>query len=169
MLWRIAAASESPVAAAVSRTSPSRSSGTAKGYGVVFIEETYKTAWLWQACSTTARTHCAFKWTARSNGLIEQGAPAPGIPPSPSLRSGGQAGRRRVQTAGHDAAHTRQLTDQNRTHDEVINELSLREQRVVVTKDSDFYHSHLLHGKPWKLLLIRTGNVRTRELKALFQ
>jgi predicted nuclease of predicted toxin-antitoxin system len=45
----------------------------------------------------------------------------------------------------------------------------LKEQRVVVTKDSDFYHSHLLHGKPWKLLLIRTGNIRTRELKRLFE
>ena len=39
---------------------------------------------------------------------------------------------------------------------------------VVITKDSDFYHSHLLHGKPWKLLLVRTGNIRTRELTALF-
>ena len=45
----------------------------------------------------------------------------------------------------------------------------MREQRVVVTKDSDFYHSHLLHGKPWKLLLVRTGNIRTCEIKALFQ
>jgi len=74
-----------------------------------------------------------------------------------------------LQAAGHDAIHTSQLTAQNRTPDEILNELSLREQRVVVTKDSDFYHSHLLHGKPWKLLLIRTGNIRTRDLKALFQ
>jgi predicted nuclease of predicted toxin-antitoxin system len=26
----------------------------------------------------------------------------------------------------------------------------------------------LLHGKPWKLLLIRTGNIRTCDLKSLF-
>jgi predicted nuclease of predicted toxin-antitoxin system len=44
----------------------------------------------------------------------------------------------------------------------------VKEQRVVITKDTDFYHSHLLHGKPWKLLLVRTGNIRTRELAALF-
>lgn len=74
-----------------------------------------------------------------------------------------------LRAAGHDAIHTSQLTAQNRTPDEILNELSLREQRVVVTKDSDFYHSHLLHGKPWKLLLVRTGNIRTRNLKALFQ
>ena len=66
-----------------------------------------------------------------------------------------------LQPAGHDAVHTRQLAAQNRTTDEVINELSAREQRAVITKDTDFYHSHLLHGKPWKLLLIRTGNIRT--------
>lgn len=74
-----------------------------------------------------------------------------------------------LQSAGHDAVHTRSLPAQNRTPDEVINELSIREQRVVITKDSDFYHSHLLHGRPWKLLLVRTGNIRTSELKALFQ
>lgn len=73
-----------------------------------------------------------------------------------------------LQAAGHDAVHTRQLTAQNRTPDAGINELSVKEQRVVVTKDTDFYHSHVLHGSPWKLLLIRTGNIRTRDLKALF-
>jgi predicted nuclease of predicted toxin-antitoxin system len=74
-----------------------------------------------------------------------------------------------LQAAGHDAVHTRELPNQNLTADEVINTLSLAEQRVVVTKDSDFYHSHVLHGKPWKLLLIRTGNIRTRDLKSLFE
>jgi predicted nuclease of predicted toxin-antitoxin system len=74
-----------------------------------------------------------------------------------------------LQATGHDAVHTRQLPEQNLTSDEAINLLSLKEQRVVVTKDSDFYHSHILHGKPWKLLLILTGNIRARDLKALFE
>jgi len=74
-----------------------------------------------------------------------------------------------LRAAGHDATHTSQLTAQNQTPDELINQLLLAEQRVVVTKDSDFYHSHLLHRKPWKLLLVRTGNIRTRELTELFQ
>jgi predicted nuclease of predicted toxin-antitoxin system len=26
-----------------------------------------------------------------------------------------------------------------------------------------------LHGKPWKLLLVRTGNIRTRELTTLLE
>jgi len=71
--------------------------------------------------------------------------------------------------AGHDAIHTRSLTAQNRTPDEVLNELSFTERRIVVTKDSDFYYSHLLRGKPWKLLFVCTGNIRTRDLKQLFR
>jgi predicted nuclease of predicted toxin-antitoxin system len=76
---------------------------------------------------------------------------------------------RLLLAAGHDAIHTSQLPGQNSTPDAIISDFSLLEQRVVVTKDADFFHAHLLHGKPWKLVLVRTGNIRTRELTALFQ
>jgi predicted nuclease of predicted toxin-antitoxin system len=74
-----------------------------------------------------------------------------------------------LQAAGHDAIHTRGLSDQNRTPDEVLNDLSVKEQRIVVSKDTDFYYSHLLQHRPWKLLLVRTGNMSTRDLKRLFE
>jgi predicted nuclease of predicted toxin-antitoxin system len=74
-----------------------------------------------------------------------------------------------LQAAGHDALHTGQLPAQNETSDQVINDLSLKKQRVVISKDTDFYYSHLLHRKPWKLLLVRTGNMSTRDLKRLFE
>ena len=70
---------------------------------------------------------------------------------------------------GHDAAHTLDLPARNATKDGVINQLSFDEQRVVVSKDTDFFYSHLLHGRPWKLLLVKTGNISTRELRALFE
>ena len=73
-----------------------------------------------------------------------------------------------LQAAGHDALHTRQLPAQNQTTDQVINDLSLKDQRVVISKDTDFYYSHLLQQKPWKLLLVRTGNMSTGDLKRLF-
>jgi predicted nuclease of predicted toxin-antitoxin system len=38
---------------------------------------------------------------------------------------------------------------------------------VVVTKDADFVDSHLLRGRPPKLLLISTGNISNRDLEAL--
>jgi predicted nuclease of predicted toxin-antitoxin system len=66
--------------------------------------------------------------------------------------------------AGYDALHTVELPDQNRTPGRTINALSAAEQRVVISKDTDFYYSHILHGRPYKLLLIRTGNISVREL-----
>jgi len=74
-----------------------------------------------------------------------------------------------LQAAGHDAFHTSQLPAQNKTSDQVINELSVTDTRVVISKDTDFYYSHVLHDRPWKLRLVRTGNIRARDLKELFQ
>jgi len=73
-----------------------------------------------------------------------------------------------LRVAGHDALHTRELPAQNQTTDQVINDLSLKDQRVVISKDTDFYYSHLLQHKPWKLVLIRTGNMSAGDLKRLF-
>lgn len=69
--------------------------------------------------------------------------------------------------AGCDAVHTLDLPDANRTTDEQINDLADRERRVVITKDADFVDSHLLRGRPPKLLLISTGNISNRDLEAL--
>ncbi|HBB97274.1 MAG TPA: hypothetical protein DC054_18000 [Blastocatellia bacterium] len=70
---------------------------------------------------------------------------------------------------GLDAIHTLDLPLGNRTTDLAINELSITEQYVVVTKDSGFVESFVLHGKPWKLLLVSTGNIRDSDLEGLFQ
>ena len=64
----------------------------------------------------------------------------------------------------HDAIHTLDLTDGNATSDDRINALSIEEQRIVITKDADFVNSIILSGKPYKLLLISTGNIRNRVL-----
>lgn len=70
---------------------------------------------------------------------------------------------------GHDAVHTLDLPAKNITKDRVINQISLAEQRVVVSKDTDFFYSHLLQGRPWKLVLVRTGNISTRDLCLLVE
>lgn len=70
---------------------------------------------------------------------------------------------------GHDATHTLDLPTGNATKDRIINQLSFDEQRVVISKDTDFFFSHLLQGRPWKLLLVKTGNISTRDLRALFE
>ena len=64
-----------------------------------------------------------------------------------------------MRDAGHDTIHTLDLPDANRTTDAEINELSARDLRVVITKDTDFVDSFLLFHRPYKLLLISTGNI----------
>jgi predicted nuclease of predicted toxin-antitoxin system len=72
-----------------------------------------------------------------------------------------------LTAAGCNAVHTLDLPDGNRTTDEQVNEVADRELRAVVTKDADFVDSHVLRGRPAKLLLISTGNISNRELEAL--
>ena len=74
-----------------------------------------------------------------------------------------------LQAEGHEAIHTKDLPEGNRTGDATINELSLREQRVVITKDEGFVDTFLLRHQPYKLLLVATGNISNRELEQLFQ
>lgn len=74
----------------------------------------------------------------------------------------------RLREAGHDTVHTLDLPERNHTSDEEINELSSRELRVVITKDTDFVNSFLLFQKPRKLLLISTGNIANPALEEIF-
>lgn len=69
--------------------------------------------------------------------------------------------------AGCDAVHTLDLPEGNRTTDARIIERADRERRAVVTKDADFVDSHVLHGRPARLLLVSTGNVNNGDLEAL--
>jgi predicted nuclease of predicted toxin-antitoxin system len=57
----------------------------------------------------------------------------------------------------------------NRSTDAAIVQAAEAENRVVVTKDSDFVNSHLLRNQPSKLLLISTGNIKNVELRLLEQ
>lgn len=74
-----------------------------------------------------------------------------------------------LRTAGHDVRHTLDLPLGNRTADSVILQIAQREQRIVVTKDDDFVQSHLISGRPEKLLLIATGNIGNAALESLLR
>ena len=73
-----------------------------------------------------------------------------------------------INTKGLDAIHTLELPDQNKTQDGFITRLATDEQRIVITKDADFLESYILRKEPPKLLLIKTGNIRNKELISLF-
>jgi predicted nuclease of predicted toxin-antitoxin system len=70
---------------------------------------------------------------------------------------------------GHDALHTSDLPDRNRSTDAQIAERADRDGRVVVTKDRDFRDSHLLTRSPRQLLVVATGNITNAALMSLFE
>lgn len=72
-----------------------------------------------------------------------------------------------LNDAGHDAIHTLDLPEQNRTTDAEISRVADAQDRIVVSKDHDFRASHLLGGTPARLLVISTGNITNRDLLAL--
>ena len=73
-----------------------------------------------------------------------------------------------LKSMGHDAIHTKELALKNATPDTEINTLSIREQRIVITKDSDFWDSFYVSQEPYRLLLITTGNISNKDLESLF-
>ena len=70
--------------------------------------------------------------------------------------------------AGHEAIHTLNLPDKNRSTDRYIRQLADSEERIVVTKDADFVTSHIVLGSPLRLLQISTGNLSNTQLGSLF-
>lgn len=68
-----------------------------------------------------------------------------------------------------DVVHTDDLPDRERTGDQQIRFIAVEEDRIVITKDSDFQDSYLLHKVPPKLLLLTTGNIKNRKLLDLFR
>jgi predicted nuclease of predicted toxin-antitoxin system len=74
-----------------------------------------------------------------------------------------------LKQAGFEATHTLELPDGNRTTDQTMIELSVADQAILVTKDSDFVQSFLLKREPWKLLLVSTGNINNDNLMRLFE
>ncbi len=74
-----------------------------------------------------------------------------------------------LESLGHDARHTLDLPAKNRTSDETLRQLAQDEDRVLVTKDSDFVDSFMVRGLPPKLLFVTTGNMANKDLLTLFR
>lgn len=72
-----------------------------------------------------------------------------------------------LSSHGHDAVHTLDLPQGNRTPDEALIERADLEGRILVTKDDDFVQSRLVRGRPRMLWLIATGNVDNRRLESM--
>lgn len=74
-----------------------------------------------------------------------------------------------LKLEGYDATHTIDLPQANNTQDNEILKICLAEDRIVISKDTDFLESFLINNSPKKLILVKTGNIRNAELLTLFK
>lgn len=74
-----------------------------------------------------------------------------------------------LKDLGADAIHTTYFEDGHLLDDREIIKIAIEEDRIVVTKDSDFRDHLLLKGSPPNLLLIKTGNIANKGLIQLIQ
>ncbi len=65
--------------------------------------------------------------------------------------------------------HTLDLPEKNATKDGLIARLAKEQERIVITKDTDFLKSYIIKKEPPKLLLLKTGNLKNQGLLALFE
>ena len=63
-----------------------------------------------------------------------------------------------------DAIHTTDFPDGHLLQDSEIVSIAIAENRIIITKDSDFLDNYLLKGAPPKILLLKLGNINNRDL-----
>ncbi|WP_026951383.1 DUF5615 family PIN-like protein [Algoriphagus mannitolivorans] len=64
---------------------------------------------------------------------------------------------------------TESLPKGNASKDSEIIRFTLDQEAILVTKDFDFYHSFLQGRNPRKLILVKLGNMKIRELRSYFR
>ena len=69
---------------------------------------------------------------------------------------------------GFDCIYTSDLEQGNDTTDKIINKVSVAEQRILITKDSDFYDSFILKNEPYKLIIVKLGNISKKNIIRFF-
>jgi predicted nuclease of predicted toxin-antitoxin system len=71
--------------------------------------------------------------------------------------------------SGYEVIHVNSFPMGTSTSDSEINEYSFKNNCILITKDSDFYDSFILSKRPPKLILVKLGNLRVRELRSFFR
>ncbi|NLO18569.1 MAG: DUF5615 family PIN-like protein [Ignavibacteria bacterium] len=61
---------------------------------------------------------------------------------------------------GFDSVHTTNFPDGHLISDNEIIEIAINQNRIIVSKDKDFFDYYFLKGIPPRILLIKTGNIK---------
>lgn len=69
-----------------------------------------------------------------------------------------------LENSGFESTHVDFLPKGDETTDIEIARHADEQEWIIMTKDADFYHSHMISRKPEKLFLITTGNLKNRAL-----
>ena len=73
-----------------------------------------------------------------------------------------------LRDKGFPTVHTTYYPNGHLLDDAAIVEMAIRENRIIITKDSDFLDNFLLNGVPPKVLMLQFGNISNTELISLF-
>ncbi len=65
---------------------------------------------------------------------------------------------------GYDSKHTTHFPDSHLLNDKAIREIAINDNRIIVTKDSDFYDYYHVKGHPPAVLLLTMGNISNSNL-----
>jgi predicted nuclease of predicted toxin-antitoxin system len=72
-----------------------------------------------------------------------------------------------LKTRGHEAIHTLEFPNANRSTDTELMNYADANGFVVITKDADFVDAFYVRDTPQKLWLISTGNIGNKDLEKL--
>ena len=71
---------------------------------------------------------------------------------------------RYLSDKGYNTIHTTSFPDGHLLSDNEIVEIAIRDQRIVISKDGDFFDNYLLKGCPPAVLLLQFGNIKNADL-----
>ncbi|GAB4243192.1 MAG: hypothetical protein Tsb0034_20970 [Ekhidna sp.] len=74
-----------------------------------------------------------------------------------------------LQDLGLEAIHVIELENGDESTDQEIIDYADKNEWIVLSKDVDFYHSHMTMKSPQRLFLVSTGNLKNRKLFDLFR
>lgn len=74
-----------------------------------------------------------------------------------------------LNNKSYDSVHTFDLPDKNESNDIHLIKTSVKQKRIIITKDNDFLESYIVNSLPPKLIIVKTGNIRNKELFNIFE